>query len=431
MELCLVTMQNRQKCIMYLCTVFDLSRTVKTAIQHSFVSSYNRRLFHCHLRVLPMQTKQICHRDHHQTALVRFSCLLINGCIPLLFTLTLTQISAEEFTEFQQTDSPAITKALGVTPKHYRQLEPSLYYLSQRYADSLSGLSSTQRHARLVALAQFIDVKRNAVADAPVIGPGCNLIGLLDPDHGLDPKEITSLATAYDCTSTIYKKTNPSETLEDVGNKFLQSVTAAVESKNIPTTIIVLGHGLPTEIQSYHIPVDRLAKTLLTAATHTNDSSRVDLSHLTIICDDCYSADFMINLATRITDSCRTQSLHLKQLPTLIAGTNRNCVGHADVGQKFVPHFWRNVIELFYIRRPRPTKITLGDFFEKVDNMMFGYGRRPIIQGSRVVGYRLINPEMVQDPVVFVPLSDTDLDALRKALGLQEEVACDRFLDIG
>ena len=175
-----------------------------------------------------MQTKQICHRDYHQTALVRFSWLLINGCIPLLFTLTLTQISAEEFNEFQQTYSPAITKALGFTPKHYRQLEPSLYYLSQRYSDSLSGLSSTQRHARLVALAQFIDVKRNAVADAQVIGPGCNLIGLLDPDHGLDPKEITSLATAYDCTATIYKKTDTSETLEDVGNTFLQSVAAAV-----------------------------------------------------------------------------------------------------------------------------------------------------------------------------------------------------------
>jgi len=384
-----------------------------------------------HLRVFSMHTQQTCHRVHRQTALARFSNHLITACVPLLFALTSTQLSAKEFTEFQQTDSPAISKALGITPKHYRQLEPSLYYLSQRYSDSLSGLSSTQRHARLVALAQFINAKRNAVADAPVIAPGCNLIGLLDPDHGLDPKEITSLATAYDCTSTIYKKTSPSETLEEVGNKFLQSIAAAVESKTIPTTIIVLGHGLPTEIQSYHIPVDRLAKTLLTAAKHTNDSSGVDLGHLTIICDDCYSADFMINLATTITNSCRTQSLSLKQLPTLVAGTNRDCVGHADVGQKFVPHFWRDVIELFYIRRPRPTKITLGDFFEKVDNMMFGYGRRPIIQGSRVIGYPLINPEMVQDPVVFVPLSNTDLDALRKALGLQKEVECDRFLDIG
>lgn len=375
-----------------------------------------------------MQTQQTHHR---QTALTRLSFLLILGCIPLLFTPTSTKLSAEEFTKFQQADSPAVSKALGVTPKHYRQLEPSLYYLSQRYPDSLSGLSSAQRHARLVALAQFIDMKRTAVADAPVIGPGCNLIGLLDPDHGLDPKEISSLAAAYDCTSIIFKKTSPSETLEEVGDTFLQSVAAAVESQNIPTTIIVLGHGLPKEIQSYHIPVDRLAKTLLTAAVHTNDSSSIDLSHLTIICDDCYSADFMINLATTIIDSCRAQSLHLKQLPTLIAGTNRDCVGHADVGQKFVPHFWRDVIELFYIRRPRPTKITLGDFFEKVDNMMFGYGRRPIIQGSRVIGYRLIDPEMVQDPVVFVPLSNADLDALRKALGLQKEATCDPFLDIG
>jgi hypothetical protein len=357
-----------------------------------------------------MQTQQTCHR---QTALARLSCLLITGCIPLLFLPTSTKLSAEEFIEFQQADSPAVSKALGVTPKHYRQLEPSLYYLSQRYSDSLSGLSSTQRHARLVALAQFIDTKRTAVADAPVIGPGCNLIGLLDPDHGLDPKEISSLAAAYDCTSTIFKKTSPSETLEEVGDRFLQSVATAVESQNIPTTIIVLGHGLPT------------------AAAHTNDSSSIDLSHLTIICDDCYSADFMINLATTITESCRAQSLHLKQLPTLIAGTNRDCVGHADVGQKFVPHFWRDVIELFYIRRPRPTKITLGDFFEKVDNMMFGYGRRPIIQGSHVIGYRLIDPEMVQDPVVFVSLSNADLVALRKALGLRKEAACDPFLDIG
>ena len=138
-------------------------------------------------------------------------------------------------------------------------------------------------------------MKRTAVADAPVIGPGCNLIGLLDPDHGLDPKEISSLASAYDCTSTIFKKTSPSETLEEVGDTFLQSVAAAVESQNIPTTIIVLGHGLPKEIQSYHIPVDRLAKTLLTAAAHANDSSSIDLGHLTVICDDCYSADFMIN----------------------------------------------------------------------------------------------------------------------------------------
>ena len=358
--------------------------------------------------------------------------LTIPGCITLFFALTCKTLPAQDFTTFQQTDSPAVSKALGVTPKHYRQLEPSLYYLSQRYASSLKDVSSQERQTRLVALAQFIDSKRNAVTDNPVIGPGCNLIGLLDPNHGLDPKEILSLAKAYGCTSIIFKKTKPSETLKTVGDKFLQSVAGAVQSKDIQTTVIVLGHGLPTEIQSYHIPVDRLAKTILNAATQAdNASSIIDLSHLTIICDDCYSADFMINLATTITTSCSEQSLHLKQLPTLIAGTNRNCVGHADVGKKFVPHFWRDVIELFYIRQPHPTAITLGDFFEKVDNMMFGYGRSPIIQGSHVIGYRLTNPEMIQDPVVFVPLNDTDIKALREALDLKKEDTCDLFLDIG
>ena len=363
---------------------------------------------------------------------IRLLSLIVHGYITLLFALNCNKLSAQDFTTFQQNDSPIISKALGFTSKHYRQLEPSLYHLSQRYADSLKSLSLPERQTRLVALAQFIDSKRNAVTDNPVIGPGCNLIGLLDPDHGLDPKEILSLAKAYGCTSTIFKKTDPSETLKNVGDKFLQSVANAVKSRDIPTTVIVLGHGLPTEIQSYHIPVDQLAKTILTAATHTDTtSSIIDLRHLTIICDDCYSADFMINLATRLTTSCSEQSLDLKQLPTLIAGTNRNCVGHADVGKKFVPHFWRDVIELFYIRQPHPTSITLGDFFGKVDNMMFGYGRSPIIQGSHVVGYRLTNPEMIQDPVVFVPLSDTELKALRATLGMKKEDACDLFLDIG
>jgi len=146
--------------------------------------------------------------------------LTIPGCITLFFALTCKMLPAQDFTTFQQTDSPAVSKALGVTPKSYRQLEPSLYYLSQRYASSLKDVSSQERHTRLVALAQFIDSKRNAVTDNPVIGPGCNLIGLLDPNHGLDPKEILSLAKAYGCTSIIFKKTKPSETLKTVGTNF-------------------------------------------------------------------------------------------------------------------------------------------------------------------------------------------------------------------
>jgi hypothetical protein len=115
----------------------------------------------------------------------------------------------------------------------------------------------------------------------------------------------------------------------------------------------------------------------------------------------------------------------------LIAGTNRDRVGHADFGEKFVPHFWREVIELFYIRQPRPRQVTLRDFFEKVDNTMFGYGRAPIVEGSKVVGYRVVDPELFQDPVFFVPLDDDDLATLRGILGLDPAAPLPRILDIG
>ena len=359
----------------------------------------------------------------------RTARLLLPSSITALLLTISSLAHAADFASFQEHDSPAIAQALPLSPKQYRQIEPSLYHLTEQHAEALAGLPVDQRQDRLLKLATFIEAKRKAVAATQVIGPGQTLIGLLDPDHGLDPREISALAQAYRCTATIFKKTEPTQTLAEVGDAFLAAVAAAAHPGSGPTTVIVLGHGLPEEIQSYHIPVTRLAKTLVAAAAATD--SDVDLGQLTIICDDCYSADFMINLGRQITQSCNERSLALKRLPILIAGTNRDCVGHADVGLKFVPHFWRNVIELFYIRKPRPEAITLGDFLEKVDNMMYGYGRRPIIQGSRVVGYQLLDPKMVQDPVVFVPLNETEQATLRTLLGIGETTPCDSFLDIG
>ena len=359
----------------------------------------------------------------------RTARLLLPSSITALLLTISSLAHAADFASFQEHDSPAIAQALPLSPKQYRQIEPSLYHLTEQHAEALAGLPVDQRQDRLLKLATFIEAKRKAVAATQVIGPGQTLIGLLDPDHGLDPREISALAQAYRCTATIFKKTEPTQTLAEVGDAFLAAVAAAAHPGSGPTTVIVLGHGLPEEIQSYHIPVTRLAKTLVAAAAATD--SDVDLGQLTIICDDCYSADFMINLGRQITQSCNERSLALKRLPILIAGTNRDCVGHADVGLKFVPHFWRNVIELFYIRKPRPEAITLGDFLEKVDNMMYGYGRRPIIQGSRVVGYQLLDPKMVQDPVVFVPLNETEQATLRTLLGIGETTPCDPFLDIG
>lgn len=337
---------------------------------------------------------------------------------------------------FQQTLSPAVADRLEASPKHYRQIEPSLYYLAAAHAAQIEALPTDEQVAMLVKLARFIDARRTAAADRVVLGPGRGVIGLLDPDRGLDPREVTTIARAYGGSPTVYKRDGDGKTIQSVADEFLTAVSRAAGGET-PTTIVVLGHGLPKEIQSYAIPCDRLADAFLPRAESPtpNPGSEpvkpVDLSHLVLVCDDCYSADFSINLAAALEQKCRERSLPLASLPVMIAGTNRDCVGHADFGAKFVPHFWKDVIELYYIRRPRQEAITLRDFFEKVDNMMYGYGRAPRVNGDGTVNYTLVDRELCQDPVVFVPLTDGDLAELRAILGLPADAPLPRLFDIG
>lgn len=333
-----------------------------------------------------------------------------------------------DFAGFQAGISPAVAARLGASPRHYRQIEPSLYHLCADHAAALEPVAPDERLARITKLAEFIDRTRAATEDRVVIGAGRRIIGLLDPARGLDPKEITAIATGYGARAEVFKQDPGTDTIRQVADRFLATVATAAASRQ-PTTIVVLGHGLPEEIQSYSISFGRLADALLPAAEGT--TAPVDLGHLVLVCDDCYSADFLIRLGTAIETRCRERGLPLASLPVMIAGTNRDRVGHADFGEKFVPHFWKDVIELFYVRRPRPEAVTLGDFFDKVDNMMYGYGRAPIVQGTEVVGYRLVDPTLCQDPVFFVPLSDPEAAELRSILGLPDDAPLPRFLDVG
>jgi hypothetical protein len=332
-----------------------------------------------------------------------------------------------DFAAFDAGFGREVATTLGCTPKHWRQIAPAVHHLATQHVEALRAMPEVDRLAALVALAEFIDMKRAAAAATPVLAEGRTVIGLLDPAQGLGPREITAIADAYGCDSTIHKKEAADQTLAGVAGEFLAAVTAAVAAGK-PTTLVVLGHGLPTEIQSYHIRFERLARALLEGAA---GDGPIDLSRVVIICDDCFSADFHINLLDELTRAAARRGRPLASLPACIAGTNRACVGHADVGEKFVPHFWRDVIELYFIRKPLPAAVTLGDFFEKVDNMMYGYGRAPIVEDGRVSGYRLVDPEVVQDPVVFVPLGDSDLAKLREILGLPADAPLPRWLDAG
>jgi hypothetical protein len=355
-------------------------------------------------------------------------------CLPLCLIACWAAVAGAgdfptDFAAFQAELSPAISRRLDATPKHYRQIEPSLFHLCAAHADRLTTLADDERLASIVKLAGFIDRKRNETGDAIVIGRDRTIIGLLDPARGLEPKEITAIAAAYGAQPTVFKQDTATQSIRQVADAFLAAVGEAA-ARGTPTSVVVLGHGSPEEIQSYAIPFGRLADTLIDGAG-TREGNPVDLAHLALVCDDCYSADFLINLGSTIETRCRDRGLALRSLPIMIAGTNRDRVGYADFGEQFVPHFWKDVIELFYVRRPRPDAVTLRDCFENVDNMMYGYGRAPIVQGTQVTGYRLIDPTLCQDPVFFVPLTDADRAELRTILGLPVDTPLPAFLDIG
>lgn len=344
-----------------------------------------------------------------------------------------------DLASFQRDLAPRVQAVAAVPPKKWVQIEPAVHALALRHATTLAPLDDDTRVRTLAALAGFIDRRRAAAADVPVFSPGRAVIGLLDPDRGLDPKEITAIATAYGCAPTVFKKDTAGRTIGDVADAFLATVGDAAAG-SVPTTIAVLGHGLPTEIQSYSIRFERLADALLEGAVRVRSATEgqalapargVDLGHVVLVCDDCFSADFLVNLLTAIADRCRDRRIDLVSLPACVAGTNHGRVGFADLSGKFVPHFWKDVVELYFIRRPRPERVVLRNIFENVDHMMYGYGRAPIVEGSAVTGWRLVDPAMVQDPVTFVPLDAAARDELRGILGLPADAAVDAWLDIG
>jgi len=332
---------------------------------------------------------------------------------------------------FQRDTSPLVLARRPAPAKHWRQIEPAVHQLALAHADRLAALAPEARIAALAAFADCIDRCRTAAAATPVFAPGRHVIGLLDPAEGLAPGEITALASAYGCTTQVLKQDPARETIPAVATAFLAAVTEALAADK-PTTIVVLGHGLPTEIQSYSIRFERLADALLDGAARApGGPGRIDLGRTVLVCDDCFSADFLVNLLDALEARCRDRGAELVSLPACIAGTNHGRVGRADVGATFVPHFWRDVIELYFVRRPWPAAVTLRNFFENVDNMMYGYGRAPIMEGATIAGWRLVDPALVQDPVVFLPLAAAEQEALRTALGLPATAPLPRWLDAG
>jgi len=137
-----------------------------------------------------------------------------------------------EFVAFDEGQGRAVAARLACTPKHWRQIAPSVHSLAVQHADQFATLDEEQQLAALVGCAQLIDAKRKAWAATPVLAPGRTVIGLLDPAQGLGPREVIAIANAYGCDFTIFKKELADETLDSVAKQFLSAVTAAIAARD-------------------------------------------------------------------------------------------------------------------------------------------------------------------------------------------------------
>lgn len=332
--------------------------------------------------------------------------------------------SLESFTASAQAWLP---ERLAHDAKLWRQIAPSVWWLLRPHAEVLRSRSDRELTEMAASAAAFVIRKREEVAMLEVIAPGRPIVALLDPDRGLDRRQITTLASAYGTNAEVFKLERPGDSLESVASAWLESVAKAVDGGG---TVVVVGHGLPREIQSYHVTVRRLADTIADASRKSTTAGGSP-GNLVLVFDDCFSADFCLNLASCLVERSSGEGSRPIRMPVMIAGANRDQYGHVDVGEKFVTHFWEVVIELYFIRTPRPRAITLGDFLGPIDNAMYGFGRTPIVEGGRVTGYRLVDARLVQDPVCFVPLDERDVEHLRRILGLPDAATLLPILDAG
>ena len=64
-----------------------------------------------------------------------------------------------DFESFHKQLSPAVSARLQATTKHYRQIEPSLYYLAATYSAHIKKMSDDQQVVTLVKLALKLALK--------------------------------------------------------------------------------------------------------------------------------------------------------------------------------------------------------------------------------------------------------------------------------
>ena len=112
-------------------------------------------------------------------------------------------------------------------------------------------------------------------------------------------------------------------------------------------------------------------------------------------------------------------------------GCGQLCPATALDGRRFLESPGR-VLRPHDLRLRREPTVDLGAILGFVDANLYGWGRQPLFDaGNQIIGWRLVDPDKVQDPTVIVPLNDADRRQLRQILRLPAGAELPALLDIG
>ncbi len=350
--------------------------------------------------------------------------------------------SLADFNSFQSAVMAQLRARKSKPLAEWERIGSAVYEFTLHYRSRFEKYSAESQWAFFVRLYRFILRKRSEKSKMVVLGP--NQTALLLLNSGLDQERFKKRVAVFGGQVEIFKvDERRGKTNVQVKQAFLKRIGELVKAGK-PTTIMAVTHGNLEAIGlagnrlffDGQITYGELARTLVRSASEQDQHDRVDLSKLVWMCDACESGNFTENMAGAISQLARQKELQLVSQPTLVAAGSR---GQMTWGYDAGSVFWDSLAEVAIRRgldgpkkdRNKKTPLMLGDILGAVDRHMYGQGRTPIwSKNSDILGFKVIDPERVQDPIIWIPLTDKDIQELHDELKIPKDDLLP-FLQIG
>ena len=325
-------------------------------------------------------------------------------------------------------------------PEDWYRILSAMHNLLVQHQGHFRSLDRRAQAAVIVRLGDFLLRKRKEKSADRLMGPGRKVLAIFrENDHfesrrregraGIRRGLEFFRAAPPGGTAAIKESFEHGGTPAEVKTAFWRRV-AEIVREGKPATIVVWSHGSSTAFDvsdQVCISSRELADAMLSAGCGGREP-KADLSRTDLMFIFCCSADYSCDLLARLQQSARESRTRLV-LPNSITAScarRRKSIGIV---------FWHGLSE-YYVRlklagTQRPV-LDLGAILGFVDRNIYTFGRKPVFDAqSRIIAWRVVDPELLQNPTVVVPLDDADRRELRQLLQLPKETALPSCLQIG